>query len=171
MLGALVSIIASGFLIGSLARLALPGPDPMPFWLTVLLGLSGSIVGGGIAAGAFGPSHTFDSSSHAFVTLLLEIVVATAILSAYRRFVQRRPLSGPGARAFPSRGFGIERMRTRLRQLGVDPDRITGERAPSSSELTPEQQSAELEKLRDLRDKGVLTDEEFERARERLRRY
>ena len=35
-LGALLSIVFSGFLIGALARLALPGPDPMPFWLTVL---------------------------------------------------------------------------------------------------------------------------------------
>jgi len=143
----------------------------MPFWLTVLLGLGGSIVGGGIAAGAFGASHVFDSSSHVFVTLLLEIVAATAILSAYRRFVQRRPLSGPGARTFPARGFGIERMRSRLRQLGIDPDRLTREHAPDSSDLTPEQQAAELEKLHDLHDKGVLTDEEFERARERLRRY
>jgi uncharacterized membrane protein YeaQ/YmgE (transglycosylase-associated protein family) len=53
-LGSLLSIVFSGFLIGALARLALPGPDPMPFWLTVLLGLSGSIVGGGIAAASFG---------------------------------------------------------------------------------------------------------------------
>lgn len=170
-LGALLSIMASGFLIGALARLALPGPDPMPFWLTVLLGLSGSIVGGGIAAGAFGTSHTFDTSSHAFVTLLLEIVAAVAILAVYRRYVQRRPLSGPGARAFPSRGFGIERMRGRLRQLGIDPDRVTDKPETTSSNLTPEQQAAELDKLRDLHDKGVLTDEEYARARERLRRY
>jgi len=90
MLGALISIVLSGFLIGSLARLALPGPDPMPFSLTVLLGLSGSLIGGGIAAATFGTSHTFDSSGHAFVSLLLEIAAAIAILSIYRRYVQRR---------------------------------------------------------------------------------
>jgi uncharacterized membrane protein len=29
----------------------------------------------------------------------------------------------------------------------------------------------QLEKLRDLRDHGTITEEEYERARERLRRY
>jgi uncharacterized membrane protein YeaQ/YmgE (transglycosylase-associated protein family) len=170
-LGALLSIVFSGFLIGALARLALPGPDPMPFSLTVLLGLSGSLVGGGIAAGAYGAGHTFESSSHAFVTLMLEIAAAIAILAVYRRYVQRRPLTGVGAYAFPTRGFGIQRMRARLRQLGVDPDRPTGWRRNSSSHLTPAEQSDELEKLRDLHDTGGISDEEYERARERLRRY
>lgn len=170
-LGALFSIVVSGFLIGALARLALPGPDPMPFWLTVLLGLCGSLVGGGIAAAIYGASHSFDSSSHAFVTLMLEIAVAVALLALYRRYVQRRPLTGAGARAFPTRGVGIQRMRARLRQLGVDPDRPTGRRQDTSSQLTPAEQSDELEKLRDLRDKGALSDEEYERERDRLRRY
>jgi uncharacterized membrane protein YeaQ/YmgE (transglycosylase-associated protein family) len=170
-LGTLLSIVFSGFLIGALARLALPGPDPMPFWLTVLLGLSGSIVGGGIATAAYGAGHVFDSSSHAFGTVLLEIGAAIAILAGYRRYVQRRPLSGPGAYAFPTRGFGIQRMRARIRRLGIDPDRLTSRRKNASSNLRPEEQADELEKLRDLQDKGVLSDEEYERARERLRRY
>jgi uncharacterized membrane protein YeaQ/YmgE (transglycosylase-associated protein family) len=169
-LGALLSIVLSGFLIGALARLALPGPDPMPSWLTVLLGLSGSLVGGGIAAAAYGARHVFESSSHAFVTLLLEIAAAVAILALYRRYVQRRPLTGAGAYAFPMRGFGIQRMRARLRQLGVDPDRLSS-RHKNTSNLTPDEQSDELEKLRHLHDTGVLSDEEYERARDRLRRY
>lgn len=171
MLGALLSILVSAFLIGALARFALPGPDPMPIWLTVLLGLGGSLVGGGIAVAAYGGSHVFDSSGHAFVTLLLEIGVAIVILAIYRRYVQRRPLTGAGAHTFPTRGIGIHRMRARLRQLGVDPDRLAGGRTPRSSNLSPDQQSDELAKLRDLRDKGELSDEEYERAREQLRRY
>ena len=170
-LGALLSIVFSGFLIGALARLALPGPDPMPFWLTVLLGLGGSIVGGGIAAAAYGTNHVFDTSSHAFTTLMLEIAAAILILAAYRRYVQRRPLSGPGAHAFPTRGFGIQRIRDRLRRMGVDPDRVTRRREQAASNLRPDEQAAELEKLRDLHEKGILSDEEYERGRERLRRY
>lgn len=170
-LGALLSMILSAFLIGALARFALPGPDPMPFWLTVLFGLGGSLVGGGIAAAAYGVGHVFDSSGHAFVTVLLEIGAAVVLLAVYRRYVQRRPMTGAGAHAFPTRGFGIQRMRARLRQLGVDPDRPMGLSGKPSTQLTPREQSDELEKLRELHDKGTLTDEEYERARDRLRRY
>ncbi len=170
-LGALLSVVLSAFVIGALARFALPGPDPMPFWLTVLLGLGGSLIGSGIAAAVFGSSHVFDSSGHGFVTLLLEIGAATVLLAVYRRYVQRRPLTGAGAHAFPTRGVGIQRMRARLRQLGVDPDRMTAWRGKSTSPVTPGEQTDELEKLRELHEKGELSDEEYERARERLRRY
>jgi uncharacterized membrane protein YeaQ/YmgE (transglycosylase-associated protein family) len=172
--GALLSVAFSGLVIGALARLALPGPDPMPFGLTILLGLAGSVIGGGIAAALLGAKHVFDTSSHAFVTLSMEIAAAVAILGLYRRLVQGRPLSGPGARLFPTRGFGIKRMRARLMQLGVDPDRLSGrpgDRSSDQSDLSAAGQAAELERLRDLRGKGAITDEEYEQARDRLRRY
>ena len=176
MLGGILSVILSGFLIGGLARLALPGPDPMPFWLTVLVGLTGAIVGGAIASAIYGTSHTIDSSSHGFVTLLLEVGAAIAIVAGYRRFVQRRPLSGPDAYRFPSRGFGIAQMRARLRQLGVDPDKLTRRghvegAAPESGTLTPDRVADELAKLRELRDAGTISAEEYEERREKLRRY
>jgi uncharacterized membrane protein YeaQ/YmgE (transglycosylase-associated protein family) len=172
-MGSILSVVLSGFLIGGLARLALPGPDPMPFWFTVLVGLTGSLVGGGIAAGIYGARHTFDRSNHAFVTLLLEIGVAILILALYRRFVQRRPLLGPDAHRFPSRGLGIERMRARLRQLGVDPDRLTGRPVggPKRGSTKAEDVAHELEKLREQRDNGTLSQEEYDQSRERLRRY
>lgn len=171
-LGALLSIVLSAFLIGALARFALPGPDPMPFWLTVSLGLGGSLVGGGIAAALYGGSHVFDSSGHALVTLLLEIAAAILLLAQYRRYVQRRPLTGTGAYTFPTRGFDIQRMRARLRQLGIDPDRATSSRRDTtSSSPTAAEQADEFENLRELHDQGKLSDEEYERARERLRRY
>ena len=176
-LGGILSVVAAGFLIGALARLAVPGPDPMPFWFTVLVGTTGSIVGGAIASAIYGASHTFDNSNHAFVTLLLEVGAAIVIVAGYRRFVQRRPLSGPDAHRFPSRGFGIDQMRARLRQFGVDPDRLAESGRPESvaatppDTLTPEQVAEELAKLRESRDSGTISDEEYEQARERLRRY
>jgi uncharacterized membrane protein YeaQ/YmgE (transglycosylase-associated protein family) len=176
-LGGILSVIAVGFVIGALARLAVPGPDPMPFWFTVLIGMAGSIIGGAVAGAIYGASHTFDNSNHAFVTLLLAVGAAIVILAAYRRWVQRRPLSGPDARRFPSRGFGIERMRARLRQLGVDPDRSAASGRPEGvapkrpDPVTSEQAADELAKLREARDSGTISDEEYEQARERLRRY
>src|SRR5216117_3639156 len=38
--------MVAGFITGGLARLAVPGPDPMPIWLTVAIGLAGSWGGG-----------------------------------------------------------------------------------------------------------------------------
>lgn len=53
MLGALLSIVVSGLIIGLLARFAVPGRDPLRLWQTILLGIAGSLVGG-TAAGLLG---------------------------------------------------------------------------------------------------------------------
>jgi uncharacterized membrane protein YeaQ/YmgE (transglycosylase-associated protein family) len=169
-----LTAMMTGFVIGGAARMAVPGPDPMPFWLTVLIGLLGSAIGTAIGAAMFGAEHTFDSSGRSFVTLLLAIGFATGLVVAYRVVVQKRPLTGPEARHFPRRGFGIAKMRDRLRQLGIDPDRIhTVGRPPEQAPVaqTHEEIVDQLEKLRDLRDHGTITEEEYERARKRLRRY
>jgi uncharacterized membrane protein YeaQ/YmgE (transglycosylase-associated protein family) len=41
----LILVALSGLIIGGLARLALPGPDPMSIWLTMGIGIAGSIIG------------------------------------------------------------------------------------------------------------------------------
>jgi uncharacterized membrane protein YeaQ/YmgE (transglycosylase-associated protein family) len=92
MLGAIVSLLLSGLIIGALARFALPGKDPMPWWATILLGIAGSVVGG-IAAAALGARS--DDTGTYFVAALLG---AMLLLYLYRRFVQKRPLTGPEAR-------------------------------------------------------------------------
>jgi|SRR5829696_6931664 uncharacterized membrane protein YeaQ/YmgE (transglycosylase-associated protein family) len=42
----LVLLAVSGLIVGGLARLALPGPDPMGIGATILIGLAGSFLGG-----------------------------------------------------------------------------------------------------------------------------
>jgi uncharacterized membrane protein YeaQ/YmgE (transglycosylase-associated protein family) len=84
----LVVLAFSGLIIGGLARLALPGPDPIGIPATIGLGLVGSFLGGIAARVLLGTAGG----------LIFSILGATLILYLYRRFVQHRPLTGPGAR-------------------------------------------------------------------------
>ncbi len=69
-----------GFIVGGLARLALPGRDPMKWWQTILLGLAGSLVGGVVGQALFGRPGG----------LLLAFVFAVILLALYRKYVQKR---------------------------------------------------------------------------------
>jgi uncharacterized membrane protein YeaQ/YmgE (transglycosylase-associated protein family) len=82
-------ILLTGLIVGALARLAVPGRDPMPLWLTILIGIVGSIAGGMVAlALGFGAGGVF----------VLSVLAATLIVIGYRRLVQKRPVTGPGSR-------------------------------------------------------------------------
>ena len=88
-LGDVVAILISGLVIGALGRLAVPGPDPLPIWLTILIGIIGSIAGGAVAlALGWGVGGVF----------VLSVAAATLIVIAYRRIVQKRTVTGPGAK-------------------------------------------------------------------------
>jgi uncharacterized membrane protein YeaQ/YmgE (transglycosylase-associated protein family) len=99
MLGAIISLLISGLIIGALARFALPGKDPLPIWQTILLGIAGSILGGVLAAllGLIDGDEelTPGEATSSFVASLLGAIL---LLFLYRRFVQKRPLTGPNAR-------------------------------------------------------------------------
>lgn len=99
MLLLLVAIVVSGLLIGALARLAVPGPDPMPWWQTVLLGIAGSFVGGLVAA-LLGFTDA-DDTGDAMGGFLASVVGATVLLVIFRKYVQGRPITGPPTRRSP----------------------------------------------------------------------
>lgn len=46
MIGYLIALFFVGLVVGALARLALPGPDPMSLLQTVLVGIAGSFIAG-----------------------------------------------------------------------------------------------------------------------------
>jgi uncharacterized membrane protein YeaQ/YmgE (transglycosylase-associated protein family) len=145
-LGFVLAILVSGFITGGLARFALPGPDPMPAWLTVAIGLTGSIVGAVVGKAV--------SHNNAYVVSFLSFGVAIALVAAYRRFVQHRPIFGPGAMAFPERGLGVAGQREKLRKLGIDPSALR----PDTRVL----QNVRLEAmLQELHRAGLLDDEEL----------
>jgi uncharacterized membrane protein YeaQ/YmgE (transglycosylase-associated protein family) len=152
-LGSVILILFFGFITGSLARLAVPGPDPMPVWLTVAIGLAGSVAGGAIAIGIWGKGTQAIG--------LLSFLGAVLLVVAYRRFVQKRPLTGPDALKFPDKGIGIDRFQE-LRQKMEDLVR-QAQRSQAESDT-----DANLRKLSELHAAGVLTDEEFESKKAQL---
>jgi uncharacterized membrane protein YeaQ/YmgE (transglycosylase-associated protein family) len=83
MLTLIVFLALWGLVVGALARLALPGPDPMGIFATIGLGLVGSFVGGLIAGLLWTRPAGF----------VFSVLGAILVLYLYRRFVQHRPLT------------------------------------------------------------------------------
>jgi uncharacterized membrane protein YeaQ/YmgE (transglycosylase-associated protein family) len=50
MIGTIIWIILVGTVVGLLARLVVPGRQPIPMWLTVLIGIVGALVGNWLAS-------------------------------------------------------------------------------------------------------------------------
>ena len=72
-----ISAIIAGIVIGALARLVLPGRQPIGILLTILTGIAGALLGGAIIAGY---------TENFWLTLLVQVIVAVilvAILSAF----------------------------------------------------------------------------------------
>jgi uncharacterized membrane protein YeaQ/YmgE (transglycosylase-associated protein family) len=171
-----ISIIVTAFITGGLARFAVPGPDPMPAWLTVLIGLVGTLVGAGIVYAITGADAAWMG--------IAGFLCAIALVMAYRRFVQKRALWGPEAYRFPERGVGVEEYRERLSRAGIDPDAIgrnmaaalAGPQAapaearprPVTAEDPTENPAHYLRLLDELHDNGVLSDAEYSASRTRL---
>ena len=90
-LGFILFIVLWGLVLGGLARLAIPGPDPMPIWMTIGIGIGGSLIGGIVTRLFFGTGVSF---FFAFLGAMLLVIL-------YRKYVQHRPITGPGARRRP----------------------------------------------------------------------
>jgi uncharacterized membrane protein YeaQ/YmgE (transglycosylase-associated protein family) len=82
-IGFIVYLIVFGLVVGALARLALPGPDPMGILATIGLGLAGAFIGGILAHLVFGTTGG----------VIFSILGAILLLYVYRRFVEKRPLT------------------------------------------------------------------------------
>jgi uncharacterized membrane protein YeaQ/YmgE (transglycosylase-associated protein family) len=82
-------VLVGGLMVGLIARLAVPGPDPMSIWRTIVLGILGSLIGTALAA-LVGMGNGGG--------LLFALIGAVLLLILYRRIFQHRGITGPGAR-------------------------------------------------------------------------
>ncbi|HST24969.1 MAG TPA: SHOCT domain-containing protein [Gaiellaceae bacterium] len=151
MLAAILLLLISGFAFGALARWAVPGPDPMPVWLTVMVGLGGSAIGGGITAAVLNVNSDNVSQADYFTIELASILTSILLVVGYRHFVQQRAIVGPDALKPPTRGFGI------------------GARRANRPSFRDAVQKAQLLKaLDELHTHGHLTDEEYQQKRAQI---
>lgn len=72
----LILLAVGGLLVGALARLALPGPDPMSLFQTLAIGLAGSFAAGLVAL------VLFDANGGG---ILLSVAFASVIVYLIRR--------------------------------------------------------------------------------------
>jgi uncharacterized membrane protein YeaQ/YmgE (transglycosylase-associated protein family) len=73
--GWLIVLVLTGILVGGLARLALPGKDPMSIGETMLIGIAGSLISGVLTYVIFGR----------YASLPLAVICATVIVYFVRR--------------------------------------------------------------------------------------
>lgn len=76
----IVSLLVTGLIVGALARLLVPGKDPMGILATILLGIVGSFVGGFLANVIF--EGQFEVSAAGFIGSVIGAIIA---LLVYRR--------------------------------------------------------------------------------------
>ena len=74
----LLWLALGGLIIGALARLVLPGPDPMGIGLTIVVGIGGSLIAGVIVNLIWGRRYA--------PGLLLSVACATFLVWLVRRF-------------------------------------------------------------------------------------
>jgi uncharacterized membrane protein YeaQ/YmgE (transglycosylase-associated protein family) len=77
-----------GLIAGGLARLIIPGKQPMGLLMTMILGLVGSVVGGLISTAIFG----YSAADPGFHTggLIMSIIGAMIVLGIYVAYAHRR---------------------------------------------------------------------------------
>jgi uncharacterized membrane protein YeaQ/YmgE (transglycosylase-associated protein family) len=84
-LGAIVAIVIVGLVAGAIARFLVPGPDPMGWIGTIVLGIIGSFVGGFLANLIFGGTATISPAG-----LVGSIIGAIIVLLVWRQMGGRR---------------------------------------------------------------------------------
>jgi uncharacterized membrane protein YeaQ/YmgE (transglycosylase-associated protein family) len=83
MLGVLGWIVF-GLIVGVIAKLLMPGPDPGGMILTILLGVAGALIGGflGRTIGLYGPNDA--------AGMIMSVLGAIVLLFAYRKLSTAR---------------------------------------------------------------------------------
>lgn len=85
MLALILVMIIGGAIIGALGRLVVPGPNPIGFIRTVLVGWAGSFLGGFVGRLVFGWRYRYSGLLALVVAVVFTALIVYAIDGRYRR--------------------------------------------------------------------------------------
>jgi uncharacterized membrane protein YeaQ/YmgE (transglycosylase-associated protein family) len=91
-IGEVFGFLLIGCIVGPLARLIVPGEDPMPIWMTIVLGAVGAFLGGWLLADVITP----DNEGVPWIAAVLAgaaLVVLARLLRRGAAGTSRRPIS------------------------------------------------------------------------------
>lgn len=74
----MIGFIVAGLIIGALARLLKPGKQNLSIWMTLLLGLAGSVIGG-IVANLLGTGGIFELNVLGFVVAVIAALLLIGV--------------------------------------------------------------------------------------------
>jgi uncharacterized membrane protein YeaQ/YmgE (transglycosylase-associated protein family) len=80
-IGEAIGYLLVGCVVGPIARLLVPGEDPMPIWMTIVVGAVGAFLAGWILADAITP----DNDGIPWIASILGAIALVLIVRALRR--------------------------------------------------------------------------------------
>jgi uncharacterized membrane protein YeaQ/YmgE (transglycosylase-associated protein family) len=89
----MIGFVIAGLVIGALARLIKPGKQNLSVWMTLLLGLAGSVIGG-VVANLLGTGSIWELNVLGFV---VAVVAAVALIGVFEGFSHRGANARPHA--------------------------------------------------------------------------
>lgn len=85
----MIGFLIAGLVIGALARLIKPGKQDLSIWMTLLLGLAGSVIGG-VIANILGTGGIWELNIFGFI---VAVVSAVALIGVFEGLSNRRSRS------------------------------------------------------------------------------
>ncbi|MFN6542918.1 GlsB/YeaQ/YmgE family stress response membrane protein [Mycolicibacterium nivoides] len=87
MIGAIITAVVVGAIIGALARLIMPGRQNVSTLMTVALGIAGALIGSWLTAVV---GYTNSNGGFAIVPFVVGVVVAIVLIAIYTALSGRR---------------------------------------------------------------------------------
>ena len=80
-IGEVLGFLLVGCIVGPIARFVVPGDDPMPIWMTIVLGAIGAFLGGWLLAEVITP----DNEGVPWIAAILAAAALVVLVRLFRR--------------------------------------------------------------------------------------